>query len=249
MVAGAATVTELQPNGKACVAQWRPSSRLMAIDCCAGPQPAQPVTTARPLAALRPVTYLASAVWRVQVRPPSEVVSTAADPCGTPGAGLKHSWLPTMAIPFRLSVNATAVAVLFGSSVGSVTGVQSRPAFWLTRRASPSTTTTDLGDSTRIVGVPPLTGGPDPRIGGSNGSQVCPASVLLHAPVAAWATSHRGEPARLSIGSAPGRTTPSSWRRRRSYAMGFRRPGCGRHQPPRLPSDWPGSAARQPARS
>src|SRR5438477_8784083 len=184
MVAGAATVTELQPNGKACDVQWRPSSRLIAIDCCDGPQPAQPVMMARPLAALRPLTYLASAAWRVQVRPPSEVVKTAADPCGTPGAGLKHSWLPTMAIPFRLSVNATAVAALFGSSVGSVTGVQSRPAFWLTRRASPSTTTTELGDSTRIVGVPPLTGSPDPRIGGTNGSQVCPAAVRLPAPVA-----------------------------------------------------------------
>src|SRR5438132_4462078 len=184
MVAGAATVTELQPNGKACVAQWRPPSRLMAIDCCDGPQPAQPVTTARPLAALRPLTYLASAAWRVQVRPPSDVVSTAADPCGTPGAGLKHSWLPTMAIPFRLSVNATAVAALFGSSVGSVTGVQSRPAFWLTRSASPSTTTTELGDSTRIIGVPPLKGGPDPRIGGLKGNQVSPPSRLLQAPVA-----------------------------------------------------------------
>src|SRR6266576_164526 len=88
MVAGAATATELQLNGRFCEAQCRPSSRLMAIDWVDGPQPATPVITARPFAMLRLVVYLANVVCRFQLRPPSAVVRTAADPSGTPGAGL-----------------------------------------------------------------------------------------------------------------------------------------------------------------
>src|SRR6266566_3482133 len=65
MVAGAATATELQLNGRFCEAQTRPSSRLMAIDWADGPQPATPVITARPFAMLRLVVYLANLVCRV----------------------------------------------------------------------------------------------------------------------------------------------------------------------------------------
>ena len=88
-----------------------------------------------------------------------------------------------MAIPFRLSLKARAAAVLVASSVGSVTAVQSRPPFWLTRSAVPSATTTRSRDSTKIVGGP-FTNGPEPRIGGLNCTHVCPSSLLVQAPVA-----------------------------------------------------------------